>query len=87
MNCNVGGTDRAFRGIVALAGLGTAACPKLDSRLRLAAGILGALASFAFTTQYCPLNQALGINTCNTEARFSRNVLGRAKRAAATLAH
>jgi len=76
MECNVGGIDRGLRGAVALAALGTALNAKIDSRWRMAAGIVGSIASFTFLSRYCPLNQMIGLNTCqeqNTVQNQGRN--------------
>jgi hypothetical protein len=65
MECNVGGWDRGARGVVALAGIGTALCPAMSKSLRIVSGILGAMASFTFLSRYCPLNELGGVNTCS----------------------
>jgi hypothetical protein len=69
MICNVGGMDRALRGAIAVTGIGTALLTRHDSRWQMIAGLLGSIATFTFTTQYCPLNQLLGVNTCKTSLR------------------
>ncbi len=64
MKCNVGGIDRAFRADMAVAGLMLGLFGRLPRPWRYLAFILGSTATFTATTGYCPLNQALGINTC-----------------------
>ena len=73
MECNVGGMDRGLRGVVALAALSTTLCGKTDERLRIAAGVIGAMASFTFLTRYCPLNQLIGLNTCKPGTKGETN--------------
>ena len=67
MECNVGGIDRGLRGSVAMAAIGTALNGKIDSRWRVASGIIGSVASFTFLSRYCPLNQLIGLNTCHSQ--------------------
>lgn len=70
MSCNVGGTERALRfaaGGALLAGglLGPREAPGRKTGAILAGTVLLATA----ITQYCPLNQLLGVNTCPPEQR------------------
>ncbi|MFB6360196.1 MAG: DUF2892 domain-containing protein [Halobacteriales archaeon] len=68
MDKNVGGLDRTGRlivgGIVTLAALASfAGFYQLGLGIGLAAIIVGAILLVTGTTQKCPLNQAVGINT------------------------
>jgi hypothetical protein len=64
MECNVGGADRAFR-----AGLGTALLSiglagSVESRWRAALIGVGSIALITAAARYCPLNAAVGVDTC-----------------------
>lgn len=60
---NVGGWDRNVRFAVAGALLGAGALGKLPLPWRIAMLAVGASELFSASTQYCPISQALGINT------------------------
>ncbi len=69
MECNVGGADRSLR-----TGLGTALVTagltsSTDARWRAALIGIGSVALITAATQYCPLNAAVGLNTCTGQAR------------------
>lgn len=70
MSCNVGGMERVLRfalGGALLAG-GLAASREASGR-KTAAILAGTVLAATAVTQYCPLNTALGINTCSPEER------------------
>lgn len=64
MECNVGRWDRALR-TAALAGtLAFGFLWRLKPAGRAATFALAGMEAFTVLTRYCPINQALGINTC-----------------------
>ncbi len=64
MKCNVGGMDRAGRSMIAIAALGTGLFAPVNAVARITLLALGGTAAFTVLTGYCPLNEALGVNTC-----------------------
>lgn len=64
MGCNVGGADRVLRvgcgTVLVSAGLAT---PREDPWRAVLIGA-GSIALITAAARYCPLNAALGINTC-----------------------
>jgi hypothetical protein len=65
MNCNVGGTDRTIRLAAGVTALGLGLFGPMSRTGRIIALTVGASALFSGITRYCPINQALGINTCS----------------------
>lgn len=65
MECNVGGTDRVARIGIGAALLGTGLLTKLNTPLRVAAGVLGAAGLVTGIIRHCPVSQAIGMNTCH----------------------
>ena len=65
MQCNVGGVEREVRAGVGLALIAGAALGPLPVRWRAALAGLGAIGVATAASQYCPLNAALGIDTCH----------------------
>ncbi len=75
MKCNVGGWDRNIR-LVSGAGLLTAGLLGLvKGRARSAALALGTTQLLTGLSRYCPVNQALGINTCSWKTRLARKAV------------
>jgi hypothetical protein len=73
MECNVGGWDRTLRATLLGAAIGLGTRPSLHPLLRVASAVAAAMAAFTVVTQYCPINHALGINTCSDQADNSRS--------------
>ncbi len=63
MKCNVGGWHRTLRLVAGTAALGIGLLGLRGRRRALALG-LGAVELTTGLSRYCPLNRALGINTC-----------------------
>ncbi len=70
MKCNVGGWDRRVRLAAGAAALGIGLFGRLSSRRRALVLGIGAIPLGTGLTRYCPLNGALGINTCEPSARL-----------------
>ncbi|MHC1764830.1 MAG: DUF2892 domain-containing protein [Verrucomicrobiia bacterium] len=65
MECNVGGLDRAIRIAVSTAALGFASSRVVNPGWRVALAAFAAGEAFTALSRYCPVNQALGIDTCH----------------------
>ncbi len=75
MKCNVGGWDRTLRLASGLGVLGFGLLGPVERRtLRAAAVGLGAVQLLTGLSRYCPLNQALGVNTCDPTTRAARQI-------------
>ena len=64
MKSNVGGKDRAARYIIGGAGLAIAALAPIAPRWKLLSGIIGAIGLTTASTQYCPANALMHLDTC-----------------------
>lgn len=64
MNCNVGSTERNIRLAGGLAVIGLGLFAPFNKAGRIAAVSIGAAEVITGLTRYCPVNHALGINTC-----------------------
>ena len=67
LKCNVGRTEQNFRIAAGGALLTAAALAGVSSTWRIALAALGAGELITGVTGYCPVSQALGINTCRAE--------------------
>lgn len=65
--CNVGRTEQKFRIVTGGALLAIAAFAPLGRGWRIGLAVLGAAELATGAMRYCPINQALGINTCREE--------------------
>ena len=65
MQTNVGGIDRDARAALAISALSIGLFAPMRSWARLAVLAVAGSAVFTAFTGYCPLNQALGINTAD----------------------
>ncbi|WP_372619931.1 DUF2892 domain-containing protein [Falsiroseomonas sp.] len=65
MNCNVGGTDRVLRTVLGFGFLAAGLTAPMDRTLRAALLVLAGIGLTTAATRYCPLNAALGFDTCN----------------------
>lgn len=72
MKCNVGGTDRAIRWVLAAVLLGVAAFADVSDAWRIAAAVLGLIALVTAWARFCPANLALGIDTCHARSGIRR---------------
>lgn len=65
LTCNVGGLDRTLRGVAAIVLISAGLLIQFPGWIFEAVLlILGAIAGLTALVRFCPLNQALGINTC-----------------------
>ena len=64
LRCNVGRTEQNFRIAAGGALLAAAAVAPVSSAWRITFAALGAGELITGITRYCPVSQALGINTC-----------------------
>jgi hypothetical protein len=71
MECNVGGVDWALRSAALAATLVVGISARLTPPWRAAIWTLAGMEAFTVLTRYCPLNAALGINTCRRQAADS----------------
>ncbi|HTO05248.1 MAG TPA: DUF2892 domain-containing protein [Opitutus sp.] len=67
LRCNVGRTEQNFRIAAGGALLTAAALAPVSSAWRITFAALGAGELITGITRYCPISQALGINTCRDE--------------------
>ena len=67
--CNVGRTEQKFRIGAGAALLSAAAFAPISLGWRIGLGMLGAGELITGITRYCPLSEALGINTCRGDER------------------
>lgn len=75
MKCNVGGWDRTWRLTSGAVLLAVGLFGPLRKRGRTAALSLGATQLLTGLTRYCPVNQALGIDTCELVPRVARKAM------------
>jgi hypothetical protein len=66
-NCNVGRTEQKFRIATGSALLAAAAFAPVSRGWRIGFALIGAAELVTGAMRYCPINQALGINTCTDE--------------------
>lgn len=64
MTCNVGGTDRGIRALLGTVLLLAALFLTMETLWRVVLLVLAAIAFFTVFARYCPLNSAIGLNTC-----------------------
>lgn len=69
MECNVGGLDRNVRIGMGIATLALGLFGPLGRGARIASLIIGATELITGATRYCPVNQLLGLNTCQPDFR------------------
>jgi hypothetical protein len=74
MKCNVGGWDRNIRYAVGTGALAAGLFAPISRGWRMAAFALATSELLTATTRYCPLNQMLGINTCERSVRLKRQL-------------
>lgn len=74
MECNVGGYDRALRGAMLAGTLAFGFSRKLNPTWRMAALAMAGMEAFTILSRYCPMNSALGINTCDQSMDRSRQI-------------
>jgi hypothetical protein len=67
MQCNVGGFDSALRTLASVGALAFAVTGRVNPAARALALVIAAVEALTVVTRHCPLNQALGINTCRGE--------------------
>jgi hypothetical protein len=67
LRCNVGRTEQNFRMAAGGALLATAAFAPVSSAWRITFAALGAGELITGITRYCPVSEALGVNTCRGE--------------------
>lgn len=65
--CNVGRTEQTFRLVAGGALLAAAAMAPVSRGWRIGFAVLGVAEIVTGAMRYCPINQALGINTCRNE--------------------
>ena len=65
--CNVGRTEQTIRLVTGGALLTAAALAPLGRGWRIGLAVLGVAEIVTGATRYCPINQALGINTCRAD--------------------
>ncbi len=65
--CNVGRTEQTFRLVAGGALLAAAAMAPVSRGWRIGFAVLGVAEIVTGAMRYCPVNQALGINTCRDE--------------------
>lgn len=68
MECNVGEADRSLRTGVGTALVTAGLTAPTDARWRAALIGVGSIALITAATQYCPMNAAVGLNTCTGRA-------------------
>jgi hypothetical protein len=67
MKCNVSKTDRSARTVIGIGLLLIAVLlPGLDILWRIAAGLVALVALITAYVRYCPVNDALGIGSCES---------------------
>jgi Protein of unknown function (DUF2892) len=69
IQCNIGRSEQKFRLGMGTALLAAAAFAPLSRGWRIGLSIVGAAELITGTTRYCPISQALGINTCAADER------------------
>ena len=79
MKCNVGGIDRGIRFGLGTGALAFALTQPLSRKARMTTLAFGAMELLTATARYCPISQALGINTCPAPVRAKRTIRGIAK--------
>ena len=70
MRCNnVGGKDRVMRYVIGAIGIGVALFAPIAIEWKMVILVIGGIALVTALTRYCPVNAALGLNTCRHEER------------------
>jgi hypothetical protein len=69
MKCNVGGIDRTARIVIGAVLLAVGLVAPLEMTWRIAAIVVAGIALVTAFVRFCPANLALGINTCEGEAK------------------
>ncbi|WP_372624627.1 DUF2892 domain-containing protein [Falsiroseomonas sp.] len=64
MTCNVGGIDRGIRAVLGTVFLLAALFVTMDTLWRVVLFVLAGIAFFTVFARYCPVNSAIGLNTC-----------------------
>lgn len=64
MTCNVGGIDRAIRAVLGVAFVLASLLLTMDTLWRVVLLLLAGVAFFTVVSRYCPLNAAIGLDTC-----------------------
>ncbi len=67
MKPNVGGLDRTARIVIGVALLLIAIFAPIETTWRIVALIVAAIGFVTAAARFCPINAALGVNTCTTE--------------------
>jgi len=67
MKCNVGGGDRIFRIVVGLVLIALGIFAPVAGVWKIVFFVLAAIALGTAFLRYCPINQAIGLNTCKTK--------------------
>jgi len=68
MKCNVGGIERGLRIIIGLLAIGIGSSHLVPAGLPGIACLVGGITLFATgIMEYCPITNALGINTCKKD--------------------
>lgn len=62
--CNVGGRDKDFRMVIGVATAVVALVSDLSGPTRASAALVSVIALGTAISGYCPLNQMLGVDTC-----------------------
>lgn len=65
VSCNVGGADRAVRLGVGATLIGLGIGTHIPKAARIAMGAVGAVGLITGISKYCPVSQALHLNTCH----------------------
>lgn len=68
MKCNVGGVDMGARLIIGIALLAVGLFVPMNVTWQTVALVVGTIAVVTGAIRYCPLNAALGINTCGRKS-------------------
>jgi hypothetical protein len=64
MKCNVGGTDRIVRLLLAVVLVAIALLVPLEPWLRTTLYVVAAIALVTALVRFCPINRLIGLNTC-----------------------
>lgn len=69
MKCNVGGIDRISRILIGIVLLIVGFAAPFEMILRVAILAVAAIALVTAAVRFCPVNAALGLNTCESVAK------------------
>jgi len=67
MTRNVGGKDKTARIILGVVLIGIALLVSVSAVMQIVLFVIAAIALVSAFVGFCPLNQALGINTCDAD--------------------